>query len=143
MTKKETYRELRERQQAEFNAFPIKAAFSEEQFNKVMADWGFSPTDYNKIYSIGSGCFIRRTDSKAFQELCDRHAKELKDAFEDFDFLKSAFLYELANHEYIYSHDLAPAVESLGFTLDEAIYDERLARALEFAREEYLKTVEA
>lgn len=36
----ESYREMRERQQKEFNELPLGFAFSDEQFNKMMEGWG-------------------------------------------------------------------------------------------------------
>lgn len=96
----ETYEKLRARQHAEFNAFPLGAAFSGEQFEKMMKKWGLSPDDTDKIYSIGSGCFIRKADSRAFHEMVNRHDAEMETAMKDMEFFKSAALYEMCNHEY-------------------------------------------
>ena len=37
-----SYKELKDKQMAETNAFPIKAAFGDEQFRKVVEEWNLS-----------------------------------------------------------------------------------------------------
>lgn len=39
----ESYREMRERQQKEFNELPLGFAFSNEQFAEMMKGWGLDP----------------------------------------------------------------------------------------------------
>lgn len=51
-----SYTELRNRQQEEFNAFPLGAAFSNAQFDEMMRKWGLEPTDTDKIYRLPGGC---------------------------------------------------------------------------------------
>ena len=63
------YEEQRFRHQNEFNAFPIMYAFSNEQFDKGMIKLGLNPDDTDKIYSIGEGGYIRKSDHKAFIDL--------------------------------------------------------------------------
>lgn len=46
---KETYLELRQRQQHEFNMLPLKFAYSDEQFKKGMKELGLDPTDTDKV----------------------------------------------------------------------------------------------
>lgn len=41
----ETYSELRHRQQEEFNALPIRAAFSNKQFLEMLKEWGIREKD--------------------------------------------------------------------------------------------------
>ena len=50
---KNSYMELKHRQQREVDAFPIGFAFSKEQFDEQMIKLGLKPTDTDKIYSIG------------------------------------------------------------------------------------------
>ena len=77
---KNQYEILKNRQQKEFNAFPMGAAFSQQQFAEMMAKWGLLPTDTDKIVHIGGGCYIRKTDREAFHALAERLAKEKEDA---------------------------------------------------------------
>ena len=69
------YEELKNKQQKEMNAFPIGAAFSDRQFKEMMQHWGLTEEDTDKIYSIGYGAFIRKSDKSAFFELLDRQKK--------------------------------------------------------------------
>lgn len=39
----ESYRELRDRQQKEFNELPLGFAFSDKQFDEMMKKWGLDP----------------------------------------------------------------------------------------------------
>ena len=76
----ESYREMRERQQKEFNAFPLAFAFNEDQFEQGMNRLGLDVSETDKIYSIGAGGFMRKSDSEAFHEMFDRFDKERNDA---------------------------------------------------------------
>ena len=72
------YAEMRRRQQEEFNALPIGAAFNDKQFKKTMQDWGLDPKkDTDKIYSIGYGCFIQKKDAPMLHKTRDRHDAEM------------------------------------------------------------------
>lgn len=96
----ETYEQMRKRHQEEFNEFPLGAAFSNEQFDKMMYKFGLTPEDTDKILSIGNGCFIRKSDKESFHEIMKRHSDEMEAAMKDIEFFKSAVLYEMCNHEY-------------------------------------------
>lgn len=129
----ETYAELRKRQQEESNVFPYGYAFSNSQFKEMMEKWGLKETDTDKILSIGSGGFIRKTDFEAMKEMRLRHRKERRDAM-DADatgkgFIYEMFLYELQNHEYCVTLDATDSLEALGITLEEINADKRLLSA--------------
>ena len=98
------YTDLKNRQQEEFNAFPLGAAFGNKQFAEMMQAWGLTENDTDKIYSIGGGCYIRKSDHKAFHEMIDRHEKERRNAIAadltGYGFIYDMFYTELANHEY-------------------------------------------
>ena len=49
------YTELKAKHQKEVDAFPFGFAFNQSQFNEMMAKWGLTPNDTDKIYSIGGG----------------------------------------------------------------------------------------
>lgn len=130
------YTELRNKQQKEFNAFPILFAFNQKQFNEGMAQLGLSPDDTDKLYSIGQG-YIRKTDSPAFNEMMVRHDSEMSAAINDAvtgdQFIFDMFNYELANHEYFYTGKTDDAIAALGLTYDEIAADERLLNGLKKA----------
>ena len=137
----ESYRELRDRQQKEFDELPLGFAFSMEQFRGMMEEWGLDPEkDQDKLYRIPGGGFIQRKDHKHFHEVVDRHAAELEAAKQsDTDgtgFLYQMFLFELDNHEYGYTGEYEDALESLGLTMKDVHKSVRLTRALEKAAKE-------
>ena len=74
------YQEMKDRQQKEFDAFPMGAAFSNHQFQQMMEKWGLSVNDTDKICSIGGGCYIRKTDKEALCALINRLNNEKENA---------------------------------------------------------------
>lgn len=131
------YEVLREKQQEEFNSFPFMWAFNKKQFAEGMEQLGLKETDTDKIYAIGGGGYIRKTDSDKLKEMCDRHTEEMKKAIaEDTTgdgFIFDMFNYELANHEYSYTGDITNTLECLGLTEEEVNADERLLHGLKKA----------
>lgn len=117
------YEELKNRFQQEINAFPMKWAFSKEQFDRSMQELGLDPADTDKIIGIPGGGFIRKSDKKAFIELFSRREKAVEAAIaEDVDgsgFVCDMFRYELANHEYIITYSLEETLDALGYSEEE------------------------
>lgn len=141
------YRELKEKQQAEVNAFPMFFAFSQSQFDEGMKKLGLEPDETDKIYKLGNtGGFYRKSDSKALHDMFDRHDKETEDAIAADEtgegFIADMFSYELSNHEYGYTRDVEPALMALGLTLDEINADQRLVHGLHKAHKEEIEWYE-
>lgn len=114
---KNRYRELRERQQTEFNKFPIKYAFSDEQFKRSMEELGLKETDTDKVVNIGiGGGFVRKTDVDDLLKMVKRHESELTEAIDNDKtgegFIKEMFLYELGNHEYCLTGKFDDTIEA-------------------------------
>lgn len=132
-----SYSTLRERQQKEVNDFPMFFAFSNKQFEEGMKSLGLDPGDTKKIYSIGAGGYIRKTDSDALHAMFDRHTKEMADAIAADEtgegFIFDMFNYELANHEYGYTGDPEPTLDALGMTMEEVKADSRLLHGWKLA----------
>ena len=142
--KRNLYAEMRKAQQEEFNSFPIGAAFSTEQFNKMMHNWGLDPeTDTDKIVKLYGGTFILKDDVQAFKEMCKRHKDEMDKAIEeDADgsgFIKDMFLTELNNHEYGYTMDTEDTLDALGYTADDIINNPKLKKGIELAVTEIMR----
>ena len=137
------YTELKNKQQAEINAFPIGAAFSNKQFAEMMNKWGLTENDADKIYHIGGGCYIRKSDHKTFHEMLDRHEQERKAAIAEDPagdgYIYDMFYTELADHEYCITHDLTDTLYALGLSVDEINADNRLLHGLGKAIKQYLK----
>ena len=127
------YTELKSKHQKEVDAFPFGFAFNQKQFDEMMTKWGLTPDDTDKIYSIGGGGYIRKSDSDAMHEMFDRHEAERKAAMQDDEYLYQMFNYELANHEYSYTGELDDTLDALGLTIDEVNADPRMADALKRA----------
>lgn len=129
------YLTLKEKHQKEINEFPFGFCFNDQQFNEMMTNWGLTPEDTDKIYSIGGGGYIRKSDSKAMNEMFDRHEREVAAARSENkdDYLYHMFNYELANHEYGYTYDATDTLDALGLTMEEIEADERMLEAFKRA----------
>jgi hypothetical protein len=130
------YLTLKEKHQKEINEFPFGFCFNDQQYNEMMANWGLTPEDTDKIYSIGGGGYIRKSDSKAMNEMFDRHEREVAAARAENkdDYLYHMFNYELANHEYGYTYDVTDTLDALGLTMEEIEADERMLEAFKRAK---------
>ena len=119
-----TYKELKDRQQAEINAFPFIWAFNENQFADGMRRLGLDPTaDRGQIVHVGGGGYIRKADKKALEDLFAKHRRELQEAIAadktGDGFIYDMFYTELANHEYSYTGDVTDAVNACGLTVEQ------------------------
>ena len=137
------YTELKIKQEKEINAFPLGAAFGNKQFAEMMNKWGLTENDTDKIYHIGGGCYIRKSDHAAFHEMLDRHDRERKAAIAKDTtgngYIYDMFLYELGNHEYCITYDLTDTIYALGLSVEEINADKRLLHGLNKAVKQYLK----
>lgn len=138
------YIEMKQRQQAEVNAFPMKFAFTQESLEQGMHELGLDPKkDMDKIVAIPGGGFIRERDKQAFLDLFARHDKEREEAIaadkDGTGYLYHMFRYELANHEYAYTRDVSDTLDALGYTLKEIAENHALTDAFLSARQDYLE----
>lgn len=124
------YALLKESQQKEFNAFPMAFAFSNQQFDEGMRKLGLEPSEKDKIVTIDSGAFIKKTDSEAFSEMAIRHEQQHLDSIaQDMTgegYILDMFKYELANHEFGITYDIYPALDALGLTPSQISDDVKL-----------------
>jgi len=137
-----TYKELKDRQEAEVNAFPLGFAFSNRQFEEMMIGWGLTKDDTDQIYRLGStGGFYRRSDAGSLHELFARHEAERATAIADDKigegYTYQMFAYELANHEYGYTRDFEQTLDALELTLEQIQSDPKLRRGLNKALKKY------
>jgi len=136
------YKELKDRHQEEVNAFPLGFAFSDKQFTEMMAGWGLTKDDTDKIYMLGStGGFYRKTDATALHEMFDRHEHERERAIEadttGEGYIYQMFACELADHEYGYTHDFESTFDALDLTFERVYNDKRLRHGLNKALKKY------
>ena len=135
------YLKLKQKQQKEVNDFPFGFAFSNQQFKDMMKEFGLKETDTDKIYSLGAGSYIRKSDSEAMEQMFARHRKEIENEIQnDKDgsgFIYEMFRYELSNHEYCITYDIEPTLDALGLTLDKINENQNLVKGLKKALDEY------
>jgi len=135
------YIDLKQKQQQEVNEFPFGFAFNNKQFKEMMENFGLKETDTDKIYSIGAGGYIRKTDSEAMEKMFERHRQEMQDEINNdkkgTDFVYEMFRYELANHEYCITYDLEPTLNSLGLTEKQDHENPKLLAGLKKALKDY------
>lgn len=129
------YVELKNKQETEFNSFPIKFAFSKEQEEKGLEELGLASAD--EAIGIGGGGFIRESDKQAFYDMLEKFDKEHTQMLENPKYVVDMFKYELANHEYGYTYDLEPTLEACGLTIEEVNNNLILKKGLAAALEEY------
>ena len=128
------YLALKQAQQNEMNNFPMMFAFSQSQFVEGMKILGLKETDADKIYAIGGGGYIRKTDAPALKDMGKRHEAEMTAAISGDEtgdgFIFQMFDYELANHEYSYTGDIDDTLDALCLTVDDIANNIALKRGL-------------
>lgn len=67
-----------------------------------------------------------------------KQRKEFEENMKIYDFAKSAFKSELANHEYCYTMDPYDAINALGYTSNKINNEPLLSKALNAAKKELL-----
>lgn len=141
------YTEMKNKHREEMNSFPIKFAFTEEQFAKSMVELGLLPTDMDKVYSLGNtGGIIRKTDSKALNDMLTRHENEFRENIANDKtgdgFIYDMFHYELGNHEYILTGSVSDTLEALGLEEQEVNDNPALMNGLRLAHNNQVETQE-
>ena len=135
------YLELKQKQEKEVNEFPLGFAFSKEQFEEMMEKFGLDKNDTDKIYSLGGGCYVKKSDAEAMDKMSLRHKEERENAIDDnktgTGYVYEMFAYELANHEYCITYDLEETLDSLGLTIDEINNNKNLLNGLKKALKKY------
>lgn len=130
---------LKQKHQEEVNNFPMVFAFNNRQFEESMEKLGLTADDTDKVYSIGGGGFIRKTDSESLSEMLDRHEKEMDEAIDSDTtgdgFIFDMFSYELANHEYGYTGEIKSTLDALGLSIERINANEKLLHGLKKACE--------
>lgn len=129
------YRELRDRQQKEFNSLPLGWAFNQQQFDEMMAGWGLDPKkDLDKIVRIPGGGFVQKKDRELLHQTLKKADEEMQAAIAEDKtgegFIADMFQEELENHEYSYTRDTTDALEALGYTAEEVVADPRLNKGI-------------
>ena len=140
---KNKYDELREIHQKRVNEFPLMFAFNQEQFDNGMKNWGLEPSDTDKIYSIGGGGYIRKTDLDTYNKLWEDIRKEHNELIEKdktgAGYIKDMFISELENHEYSYTRDISSTLDALELTYEDIRNNPTLKKGLALAINEIIE----
>lgn len=135
------YDELKEKQQKEFNNFPVAFAFSDEAFNEGMKKLGLDENDIEKVASIGFRGFIKKSDKDEYINMHKRFKQEINDEINNpttgEQFAKDMFDSELSNHEYGYTKDLEDTLKAVGYSIDEINNNDNLRNGLRLALDRY------
>lgn len=121
-----------------FNKGKIFYAFNLEQLKEGMESIGLNLKETKKVAYLGAGVYIRADEIQNYKKFKDKQRKEFEENMKIYDFAKSAFKSELANHEYCYTMDPYDAINALGYTSDEINNDPLLSKALKAAKKELL-----
>lgn len=138
------YAEFKKQRQDSFNNLPMKAAFSNEQFARMMSEWGLdtdNKEDLKKIRHLVGGAYCLATDVHLFHEWSEENAKLEEEFLSDEEQLKDALIYEFGNYECGYTMDPEDAVNAL-FTEEEQKNNELLKKVFPIAWKEYLDKCE-
>lgn len=139
---KNKYDELREIHQKRVNEFPLMFDFNQEQFDNGMKNWGLEPSDTDKIYSIGGGGYIRKTDLDTYNKLWEDIRKEHNELIEKdktgAGYIKDMFISELENHEYSYTRDISSTLDALELTYEDIRNNPTLKKGLDLAINEII-----
>lgn len=100
-----SYKNYLKKKSAEFNELPIKFAYNEDQFKNMLAEWGMSRDDKNKIIRLGTGVFCLKDDYSNIINWEKEERLELESLMEDRNFAVDAYFYEMCNHEYSINWD--------------------------------------
>lgn len=134
---------MRERQQKEFNSFPMFFAYDDKQFDEGMRKLGLQPEDTKKIYHGIEGMYYRREDSPKLAEMMNRFDKEMQDAITadttGEGFIYGMFLKEMSDHEYGYTMDYTDTLDAVGLTEDEVASSKQLTHGFNLARNRILE----
>lgn len=129
------YLALKERHQKEVDDFPMAFAFSNKQLTEALEKLGATKEECCTTYGGG---IIRKTDVKKLTEMFSRQAIEKKNALANDKtgkgYIKDAFEYELANHEYSVSDTL----DCLGITIEDMSNSQPLMKGFQLAGGSYL-----
>lgn len=135
-----SYKELIDKQMAETNSFPVKAANNNEQFEKIVNEWNLSFDENSDNYygkqliPLGLGMFIHKKDAKGFNDMLNRHLKEhLKAINEDKTgdgYIYDMFIYELQKHKYKYTGRVDDTLDALDISRETLQQNAAMSRSL-------------
>lgn len=137
------YKEMINKHQEEYDKFTNGKvfyifAFSEADFKKQLAENGV--TTEEEISHIFGGAYIKKIYKQDLIDMFCRQKEEKQNAINaDKDgtgFIKSMFIYELVNHEFLYTLDTEDTLNSLHLTENDINNNPALRNGLDLAIKE-------
>ena len=135
--RKITYQEWRKQKQEEFNELPILFAFSMKQLEEGKEKLGVK--DNSELVSVYNGAFMKKADVHMLKEHMRKEKQEETGLYKDFDFVYGMFLYELANHEYLYTRDDEETLDACCLEKKDLKNNPMLSDAFEKAKRYYME----
>ena len=120
----ETYKQMKDRHQAEVNALPLGFAFSDKQFKEKLAAWNITEEEAKQgaVIAIGGG-FIRSCDKDlvidTFARIADEEQAAINADLTGDGYIYQMFRYELTNHEFSYTQDVTETLDALNISEEE------------------------
>jgi len=121
-------------------------AFDKKQFDeglekiKQKLDMSkYNETNKFNLLPTQMGAYIVADKMQDYKNAFLEYDKKLKSAFENYDFLVDAIMYEMGNHEYGYMPDDSVILQSLGYNLEQLEENETLKKAWLEARKQYME----
>ena len=127
---------LKKAHEERINNFKMIFAFSEEQLKEGLKELN---TTKENLLSVFGGGFIRKEDKEDYIKMFKEISQEEEELFKNDKDLYDAFIYELGNHEYAYTHDETDTLQSLNFESYEDLTD-RQKTIFEKAKTKYLNS---
>ena len=110
--------------------------------NKVRAKW-LIDTIVRMFNSILEDIdTMIKEDDKNIINIFQKHDEEVKENLKNDECLKSAFRYEMSNHEYIITYEIDETLDALGITSEEYSNSDRMKRIMKQAKINYLNEME-
>lgn len=138
----DSYIEMRNKQQEEFDKLPKMVADNDEEFKIGLKELGFSEKDENEVMEVGLGVFIRQTDFMKYGKMMLRFLKEMQESLvadkTGEKFIKEMFIEEMKNNKYSETKDIRPVLCVLGLTMQTINEFDNLKHGFELAKKEYL-----
>lgn len=136
------YDEMKERHQAEHNAFPMVFAFSQSAFEEGLEKLGLKSTDVDQVCTLfGAGDIVRKADVSRYVDMLTRHQKEREEAIKadktGYGFILDMFASELSNHEFGYTEDANDTLDALGISWEDLNNNPCLNRGFKRACKRY------
>jgi len=140
-TKTINYVEFRKQNTEEFENF-IKEncfwAFGEDKLNAKLKELNITREEFDKDYVGFCGGAMRRDKVVEYNKIVKRMQANMRNLiFENYEFAKSAFKYEMQNYECFISDRFDEVRSNLGLTLKDINSREQVLKAWNEAREEY------